>query len=66
MQIAKNLLVWVQERGFLRSESQNSLRGVYKNLCKFSNTSCKVKSSEGWGRRREGVANILARKWVGD
>lgn len=49
MKIAKNLLVWVQERSFLRSGSQNSLLGIYKiSFLEVSKISCKASSGRWW------------------
>lgn len=55
IQIAKILLIWVQERSFLRSGSQNSLVGVYKiSYLEVSKISFNAKRAglglgRGWG-----------------
>lgn len=56
IQIAKILLIWVQERSFLRSGSQNSLVGVYKiSYLEVSKISFNAKRAGlGLGRGRLG------------
>lgn len=53
IQIAKILLIWVQERSFLRSGSQNSLVGVYKisylEVSKISFNAKRAGLGLGWG-----------------
>lgn len=67
IQIAKILLIWVQERSFLRSGSQNSLLGVYKiSYLEVSKISFKAQRAglgvgEAWG-----LGNSLAGKKEGD
>lgn len=68
IQIAKILLIWVQERSFLRSGSQNSLLRVYKiSYLEVSKISFKAKRAEVglWGEAW-GLGNSLAGKREGD
>lgn len=67
-QIAKILLIWVQERSFLRSGSQNSLLGVYKiSYLEVSKISFKAqRAGLGLGVEAWGLGNSLAGKKEGD
>lgn len=68
IQIAKILLIWVQERSFLRSGSQNSLVGVYKiSYLEVSKISFNAKRAGlglggGGGRRLGDLGTSLAGK----
>lgn len=56
------LLIWVQERGFLRPGSQNSLLGIYTiSYLEVEKISFKAKRGGD-----QGLANSLTRKREGD